>query len=787
MNVTGKQKRGMGSALAVLWMCAGLSGCAQPGDTLGDGVVEVDVQVQALQVQIFSDELENDLSQWTTTGVVYQSSSAAYSGSYGGRADDSASMTASFSTSGYSDITVSWYRRTAYYDGGEQLIAEWSADGTNWNLIEATGQNSTYTLRSFTLPSGANNLSSLSLRFRSTANGWYERFEIDEVTVTGEDGCVPSCSGKSCGNDGCGGNCGYCSAGEACSDTGECEWGPAPPAIFSSTFDSGYAGWNIYEYDCDNNSASAASGAAGIRCGDAGWLYADVDLTGYEDIIVEYRRRTTDNYETGEYFYAEYSVDSYHVSWTELEKTHQDTTYNYVSHRLPASVAGDPDFRLRFRSNTSNVFETFDVDDVVVRGLSTAGCTADCSGKSCGGDGCGGSCGSCGSGDSCVDGSCQCVPNCGTAECGDDGCGGSCGTCGGTETCTDGACVGPSCTPDCSGKECGDDGCGGTCGSCNASESCSAGACVCTPDCSGKSCGPDGCGGSCGSCSSGQSCDGGSCSSSVDDPSQTGPHSVCTYTSGLSDGGYSSAIVHYPCSLSGTVGATTLTGGYTNTKEQMAWLGSHVASHGFIVIAMTPTNRYGGTSVWQTAHRSGHAKLLSETNRSASPIYGHVDPARTQIMGFSKGGGGTLRAAEDLGTSIATAQALAPWMESSLRYTNWDIDVPTVMYTGEDDTIAQHAYVRTFFDNLPTNIDRLFVRFDDASHTQWYGNDSSSNAKDRSRFKTHVVAWMKVYLDGDSGYQSYIDGSDYSSQASAGWYQNPNGSGTSDDYTYITP
>jgi hypothetical protein len=39
--------------------------------------------------------------------------------------------------------------------------------------------------------------------------------------------CVPSCSGKACGSDGCGGMCGTCAAGQSCDDTGKCA-GPPP-------------------------------------------------------------------------------------------------------------------------------------------------------------------------------------------------------------------------------------------------------------------------------------------------------------------------------------------------------------------------------------------------------------------------------------------------------------------------------------------------------------------------------------------------------------------------------
>ena len=39
-------------------------------------------------------------------------------------------------------------------------------------------------------------------------------------------GCVPDCTGKVCGSDGCGGSCGACGAGEACNDVGQCACAP---------------------------------------------------------------------------------------------------------------------------------------------------------------------------------------------------------------------------------------------------------------------------------------------------------------------------------------------------------------------------------------------------------------------------------------------------------------------------------------------------------------------------------------------------------------------------------
>ncbi len=71
--------------------------------------------------------------------------------------------------------------------------------------------------------------------------------------------------------------------------------------------------------------------------------------------------------------------------------------------------------------------------------------------------------------DLCMDG---CIADCDGRECGSNGCGGSCGSCGSGEVCNSGQCI-PSCTPDCSGRECGPDpNCSISCGTCPPEESC---------------------------------------------------------------------------------------------------------------------------------------------------------------------------------------------------------------------------------------------------------------------------------------------------------------------------
>jgi dienelactone hydrolase len=238
-------------------------------------------------------------------------------------------------------------------------------------------------------------------------------------------------------------------------------------------------------------------------------------------------------------------------------------------------------------------------------------------------------------------------------------------------------------------------------------------------------------------------------------PTSKGNFTKCTYTDGLADKGYQSAIVYYPCEKNaGPFPATTLTGGWTNTKETMDWIGSHVVTHGYILYAMTPNDNMGGNPQWRTAHNAGIARLKSENNRAGSPIAGLVKTDAMQIMGYSKGGGGTLLAANDQGANIKSAQAIAPYMDTVYNITG--IKAATILYTGAEDPVAFPSRVVDMFNALPKTIDRTLAYFNGFGHMVWFPNGGE---KEHNQALTYIVSWMKVYLNGDNSYASYLDGS----------------------------
>ena len=260
---------------------------------------------------------------------------------------------------------------------------------------------------------------------------------------------------------------------------------------------------------------------------------------------------------------------------------------------------------------------------------------------------------------------------------------------------------------------------------------------------------------------------GGNAASAALSPSEPGANTVCSYTSGLSSTGYSSAKVTYPCGLSAiSYPATTLTGGYSNTKEDMAWLANHLTSHGYIVIAITPKNIFGTPPGWATAHKAGISKLQAETKRSSSPIFKKVTTSKLGITGFSMGGGGALLAAADLKTQIAVAMPLAPYLGfSSPNYLS--ISAKTLIQAGANDVVSYPSVVASYYQSLPTSLTRALTTFRSASHLDWI---NSGDATQHARFKTLVTSWMKLYLDGDSTYQTHLDGAEHDRHLAEDWF-----------------
>ena len=162
------------------------------------------------------------------------------------------------------------------------------------------------------------------------------------ITYSGS--CTPNCTGKVCGDDGCGGSCGTCPSGQACNSSGQC--GGCTPNCSGKVCGSDGCGGS-----CGNCPSGQTCNASG-QCGGTNSCTHPICSTGVK-LVSGCDPCVTEIC----------AADSYCCS----------TKWDNICVGEVSSICGQ----------------------------SCGGCTPNCTGKVCGSDGCGGSCGNCPSGQTC--------------------------------------------------------------------------------------------------------------------------------------------------------------------------------------------------------------------------------------------------------------------------------------------------------------------------------------------------------------------------------------------------
>ena len=349
--------------------------------------------------------------------------------------------------------------------------------------------------------------------------------------------CTPDCTGKACGDDGCGGSCGACSG-----ETPVCD----PPS-----------GQCVADTCGPFDALGCCEGSTLVLC--SGNQFAKVDCAQQEGAVCGWYPGDDTN---AAGYYCGPPLDE---QGAPLLDPAGDPSGQHPIACPPCAPACDG--RPVCASDGCGGSCGCAPPARCELGACLLPEPGDCDGRECGAGLWGGWCGDCEAPAACVQGHC-CTADCAGKECGDDGCGGSCGSClglcvGGTcEVATpacdgityEGCCAdtwvrwcengtiqeidcasdpqstGPLCgwdaaagyygcgdqaTEDPSGSfpyaclgdcfclpgDCEENDCGAWCYSCPLpDDQCVDGHCVCSPDCTGRACGDDGCGGSCGTC-----------------------------------------------------------------------------------------------------------------------------------------------------------------------------------------------------------------------------------------------------------------------------------------------
>ncbi len=148
--------------------------------------------------EIFFEGFESGIAGWTTTAVSGANKWTAsptnpYQGSYHAQSNPMSTnepasvLEKTISTSGYSNINLSYYRKLVGLDAADEFKAKWY-DGVSWQTAEQTGgasaNDAAYVFKEFTLPASADNNANLKVRFECTAGAVSEFCRVDNVKLT---------------------------------------------------------------------------------------------------------------------------------------------------------------------------------------------------------------------------------------------------------------------------------------------------------------------------------------------------------------------------------------------------------------------------------------------------------------------------------------------------------------------------------------------------------------------------------------------------------------------------
>ncbi|EZQ20043.1 alpha/beta hydrolase [Pseudomonas sp. G11-1] len=241
----------------------------------------------------------------------------------------------------------------------------------------------------------------------------------------------------------------------------------------------------------------------------------------------------------------------------------------------------------------------------------------------------------------------------------------------------------------------------------------------------------------------------------------TGPHSVRTSrVSGLVSG-FGGGTIHYPTGTTGTMAAIVVIPGFVSAESSIEWWGPKLASHGFVV--MTIDTNTGFDQPPSRARQINNALdyLVSQNTSRTSPVNGMIDTERLGVIGWSMGGGGTLRVASE--GRIKAAIPLAPWDTTRFR----GVQAPTLIFACESDLIAPvRSHASPFYNQLPDDIDKAYVEINNGSH--YCANGGGLNNDVLSRFG---VSWMKRFLDNDTRYSQFLCGPNHESDRNISEYR----------------
>tara|TARA_R110000744_G_scaffold43863_2_gene98054 strand:- start:320 stop:1237 length:918 start_codon:yes stop_codon:yes gene_type:complete len=228
-------------------------------------------------------------------------------------------------------------------------------------------------------------------------------------------------------------------------------------------------------------------------------------------------------------------------------------------------------------------------------------------------------------------------------------------------------------------------------------------------------------------------------------------------------GGFGGGTIHYPEDVSGTMAAIVVIPGYVSAESSIEWWGPKLASYGFVVMTIDTNTGFDQPPSRATQINAALDYLVDQNSDNGSPVQGMIDTSRLGVIGWSMGGGGTIRVASQ--GRIKAAIPLAPWDTSS--YYARRAEAATMIFACESDVVAPVGlHASPFYNALPSSIDKAFVEINNGSHFCANGGGINNDVLGRLG-----VSWMKLHLDEDGRYNQFLCGPNHESDFSISEYR----------------
>ncbi|MBB2495982.1 alpha/beta hydrolase [Pseudomonas sp. UL070] len=211
------------------------------------------------------------------------------------------------------------------------------------------------------------------------------------------------------------------------------------------------------------------------------------------------------------------------------------------------------------------------------------------------------------------------------------------------------------------------------------------------------------------------------------------------------------------------MGAIAVIPGFLSYEDSIEWWGPRLASHGFVVMTMNTSTIYDQPDSRATQLSKALDYVISQSNTSSSPIYGKVDSTRLGAIGWSMGGGGSLKLSTQRSLNAIIPQA--PYYAGLNSFNT--IKTPALILACSADAVAPvGVHASPFYNKIPSTTPKAFLEIYGGSHFC-----ANSGYPNQDLLGLYGISWMKRFIDFDTRYSQFLCGPNHTASGTISEYR----------------